>query len=143
MEKNFFSNVILAEENNMADMKFVKTHEWVCLEDDGMATIGITDHAQHALGDMVFVELPDIGEIINIGKECAVVESVKSASDIYAPVSGEVVAINEAVVANPEIINQDPQAEGWLFKVRPSGPKELNDLMDAKAYESYLAEIAH
>lgn len=127
----------------MADMKFVKTHEWVRLENDGIATIGITDHAQHALGDMVFVELPAVGKTITIGKECAVVESVKSASDAYAPLSGEVVAINDAVIATPELVNKDPQGEGWLFKVRPSNPKELDSLMDAKAYEAYLATEAH
>ncbi|EKE00525.1 MAG: hypothetical protein ACD_21C00333G0002 [uncultured bacterium] len=127
----------------MADVKFTKTHEWVRLENDGTVTVGITDHAQHALGDMVFVELPDVGKAVVSGKECAVVESVKSASDAYAPLSGEVTAVNDAVVANPELVNKDPQQEGWLIKIRPSNPKELDALMDAKAYEAYLAETAH
>lgn len=127
----------------MADKKFTKTHEWVSLETDGTATIGITDHAQHALGDMVYVELPGIGEIITAGKECGVVESVKSASDAYAPLSGEVAAVNDAVVATPELLNKDPEGSGWLFKIRPSNPKELDALMDAKTYETYLAEAAH
>lgn len=124
-------------------MKFTKTHEWVDIKDDNTVTIGITDHAQHALGDMVFVELPNVGEMIVLGKECAVVESVKSASDVYAPLSGEVIAVNDAVIAAPDLINKDPQEEGWLFKVKLSNPKELEALMDTKSYESYLAETAH
>jgi glycine cleavage system H protein len=127
----------------MTETKFTKTHEWARLEDDGTITIGITDHAQHALGDMVFVEQPDQGEIITAGKECAVVESVKSASDVYSPLSGEVIATNDEVVNKPEIINKDPQNSGWLFKIRPSNIKELDTLMDGKAYEKYLAETAH
>lgn len=127
----------------MVDIKFVKTHEWVRLEDDGTATVGITDHAQHSLGDMVFVELPEVGEMISTGKECAVVESVKSASDVYAPISGEVTEVNDDVVAAPDLINKDPQEKGWLFKIHPSDPKELDGLMNTKAYEAYLAETAH
>ena len=126
----------------MANKKFTKTHEWIGIEGDTV-TIGITDHAQHALGDMVFVELPDMGEMIFAGKECGVVESVKSASDVYAPLSGEVIAINDAVVATPDLLNKDPEEEGWLFKVKLSNPKELDALMDTKAYEVYLAETAH
>jgi glycine cleavage system H protein len=126
----------------MADMKFTKTHEWVSVEGD-IVTIGITNHAQHALGDMVFIELPDIGEMIAAGRECAVVESVKSASDVYAPLSGEVAAVNDAALATPDIVNKDPEKEGWLFKIRLSNPKELTDLMDVETYEAYLAEIAH
>lgn len=127
----------------MSNIKFTKTHEWVRLESDGTVKIGVTDHAQHALGDMVFVELPVVGEMIALGKECSVVESVKSASDVYAPISGEVIAVNELVEANPEIINQDPQNAGWLFKVHPSDLNEFHSLLDAKAYEAYLAETAH
>ena len=127
----------------MAEKKFTKTHEWVSLEIDGEAVIGVTDHAQHALGDMVYVELPGVGEILTAGKECGVVESVKSASDAYSPLSGEVIAVNDTVVATPELINKDPQENGWLFKIRPSNPKELDALMDTKAYEAYLAETAH
>lgn len=127
----------------MVSKKFTKTHEWVGIEDDNIVTIGITDHAQHALGDMVFVELPDMGEMIVAGKECGVIESVKSASDVYAPLSGEVIATNDAVVAVPDLLNNDPEVEGWLLKVKLSNPKELDTLMDAKAYEAYLAETAH
>jgi len=127
----------------MSDMKFTKTHEWVRLEDDNTVTIGITDHAQHALGDMVYVELPDVGSMLTTGKECAVVESVKSASDIYAPLGGEVIATNDDVAASPDLINNDPEEEGWLFKIRPSDPKAIDELMDNTAYEAYLAETAH
>lgn len=127
----------------MSDMKFTKTHEWVRLEDDGTVTVGITDHAQHALGDMVFVEQPEKGEALVSGKECAVVESVKSASDVYSPISGEVIATNDDVVASPDMLNKDPQKSGWLFKVRPSNVKEMDALMDIKAYEKYLADTAH
>jgi glycine cleavage system H protein len=127
----------------MSDMKFTKSHEWCRLEGDGSVTVGITDHAQHALGDMVFVELPDVGHVIAAGKECGVVESVKSASDFFSPVSGEVIAINEIVTASPDLVNKEPQGAGWLIKVRPSNVKELDGLMDAKAYEAYLAETAH
>lgn len=127
----------------MADIKFTKTHEWARLENDGTITIGITDHAQHALGDMVFVELPEIGELVNIGKECGVVESVKSASDVYSPLSGEVVGVNDDVVASPDLLNKDAQDAGWLFKIRPSNMKEFDQLLDTKAYEAYLAETAH
>lgn len=127
----------------MADMKFTKTHEWARLEADGTVTIGITDHAQHALGDIVFVEQPDKGETIIAGKECAVVESVKSASDVYSPISGEVIATNDDVVASPDMLNKDPQNSAWLFKIRPSSIKELDALLDTKAYEKYLANTAH
>ena len=127
----------------MADMKFTKTHEWVRLESDGTITIGITDHAQHALGDMVFVEQPDKGEIVSAGKECAVVESVKSASDVYSPLSGEVIAVNDDVVAKPDLINKDAQNSGWLFRIKPANTKELDALMDVATYEKYLAELAH
>lgn len=127
----------------MAEMRFTKTHEWVRLENDGTVTMGITDHAQHALGDMVFVEQPEPGEMVVAGKECAVVESVKSASDVYAPLSGEVVAVNAEVVAKPELLNKDAESGGWLFKLKPSNPKELEALMDVAAYEKYLAGLAH
>ena len=127
----------------MIDMRFTKTHEWVDLEDDNTVFIGITDHAQHALGDTVYVELPDVGEMIAVGKECAVVESVKLASDVYAPVSGEIIAVNDAVLISPDLLNEDPQEEGWLLKVRLTNKKELEALMDTKNYESYLAQIAH
>ena len=127
----------------MAEMKFSKTHEWARLEKDGTITIGITDHAQHALGDMVFVELPEVGSSVAAGKECGVVESVKSASDVFSPLSGEVVEANEAVVATPDIINKDPQNAGWLFKIKPADMKEFEKMLDAKSYETFLSETAH
>ena len=100
--------------NIPAELKYIASHEWLRLEDDGTITVGITDHAQDLLGDVVFVELPDVGDIIAVDDEISVVESVKAASDVYAPISGEVVAINEALEDDPEIINSDPYGEGWL-----------------------------
>lgn len=126
-----------------ANAKYTKTHEWVRLENDGTATIGITDHAQHSLGDMVFVELPAVGTQVAASKECGVVESVKSASDLYSPISGEVTANNADVTATPALLNQDPQGKGWLFKVRVKDAKELDALMDAVAYEAFAATCEH
>ncbi|MFA7270480.1 MAG: glycine cleavage system protein GcvH [Sterolibacterium sp.] len=120
--------------NFPANLKYAKSHEWARLDADGMVTIGITDHAQEALGDIVFLELPETGRKLKAGEECAVVESVKAASDIYAPISGEVAARNDAAAAAPESINQDAYA-AWLFKIKPSNPKELDALLDAAAYE--------
>ncbi len=125
--------------NIPADLKYTPSHEWVRLEADGTATVGITDHAQEALGDIVFLELPEIGRQVEAGKECAVVESVKAASDIYAPVAGEVVARNDAAVDAPESVNQDAYA-AWLFKLRPVNPADLGGLLDAAAYEKVVAE---
>ena len=124
-------------------MRFTKTHEWAIVEDDNSIVIGITDHAQHALGDIVFVELPEEGEMIAAGKECAVIESVRSASDIYSPVSGEVLTINKDVLVTPYLVNQDPHAEGWFIRVRPSNIFELEKLMNLTDYEAYLAQIAN
>lgn len=129
--------------NIPTNAKYTKTHEWVRSENDGTATIGITEHAQEALGDMVFVELPEIGKQITAGKECGVIESVKSASDLYAPISGEVTANNDAVTTTPALLNQDPQNSGWLFRVRVKDTKELDALMDAAAYEAFLATCEH
>lgn len=123
--------------------KYTKTHEWVRLETDGTATIGITAHAQEALGDMVFVELPAVGAQVTAGKECGVVESVKSASDLYSPISGEVTANNAAVTATPALLNQDPHDQGWLFRVRVKDTKELDTLMDAAAYQAFLTTCEH
>lgn len=120
-----------------ADLKYTKSHEWVRVV-DGIATVGITDHAQHELTDVVFVEVPAAGKALKAGETCAVVESVKTASDIYAPVSGEVVASNAAVVQNPALVNTDPYGEGWFFKVKVSQASELNGLMDAKAYAASI-----
>jgi len=116
-----------------SNLKYTQSHEWLRQEADGTVTVGITDHAQEALGDIVFLELPDAGRTVKAGEECAVVESVKAASDIYAPVSGEVVARNDAAVDAPESINQDAYA-AWLFKLKPSNPGELAALLDAAGY---------
>jgi glycine cleavage system H protein len=119
---------------------YTDSHEWVSAEDDGTARIGITDHAQEALGDLVFVELPAIGDEISQGDPCAVVESVKAASDIYAPVSGKVIDINEDLDADPSIINGDPYEDGWLFEVELFDTEELDGLKDAEAYELSLED---
>jgi len=120
-----------------ADLKYTKSHEWVRVA-DGIATVGITDHAQHELTDVVFVEVPAVGKALRAGETCAVVESVKTASDIYAPVSGDVVASNPAVVENPALVNTDPYGEGWFFKVKMSQPAELSGLLEAKAYAASI-----
>ncbi|OHC65511.1 MAG: glycine cleavage system protein H [Rhodocyclales bacterium GWA2_65_20] len=124
--------------NIPANLKYTQSHEWAKLEADGTVTVGITDHAQEALGDIVFLELPQAGRAVSAGQECAVVESVKAASDIYAPVSGEIVASNQAAVDAPESINQDAHAT-WLFKIKPSQPAQLDALLDAAAYEKVAA----
>lgn len=123
-----------------ADLKYTKSHEWVRQEADGTVSVGITHHAQELLGDMVFVENPTVGRVLAVGEECAVVESVKAASDVYAPVAGEVVAVNEAVEASPETINQDPYG-AWMFKLKPSG--DLASLMDAAAYQAFVESESH
>ena len=119
--------------NVPANLKYTKSHEWARREADGSLTIGITDHAQEALGDIVFLELPEAGRTVKAGEEIAVVESVKAASDIYAPVSGEIVAINQPAADAPESVNQDAYA-AWLFKLKPSSPAEYDALLDAAAY---------
>ena len=120
-------------------MKYTKSHEWVEHLDDGTVRVGITDLAQDLLGDMVFVELPEVGNEVSVGEECAVVESVKAASDIYSPLSGEISAVNEAVTDTPEIVNQSPYENGWLFELKPSAKAEIDDLLNADAYNE-LAE---
>jgi len=122
--------------NTPSDLKYASSHEWARLEADGTVTVGITDHAQNALGDVVFVELPDVGSTLNAGQEAGVVESVKAASDIYAPVSGEVIAINGVLEDSPETINGDPYHDGWFFRIQPNDIDELNDLLDAEAYQA-------
>lgn len=124
------------------DLKYTKDHEWVRLEADGNVTVGITDHAQEQLGDLVFVELPQVGAKLTDGKDCAVVESVKAASDVYAPVGGEVVAVNNKLADAPETINQDPYGEGWMFRVKPDAAK-LDQLLDAAGYKALLESEAH
>ena len=123
--------------NVPANLKYAKSHEWAKLEADGLVTVGISDHAQEALGDIVFLELPEVGRKVRAGEECAVVESVKAASDIYAPVTGEVVAVNQAAVDAPESVNQDAYA-AWLFKLKPDNAADLDGLLDAAAYQSTL-----
>ena len=125
--------------NIPADLKYTESHEWVRMEADGTLTVGITEYAQDALGDIVFVELPKVGKAYTAGDDAAVVESVKAASDIYAPVSGAVVAVNEAVAAAPESINADAYS-AWLFKIKPSDPAAINGLLDAAAYGKNTAD---
>ncbi|HEY6895987.1 MAG TPA: glycine cleavage system protein GcvH [Rhodocyclaceae bacterium] len=124
--------------NVPAELKYTKSHEWAKLEADGTVTVGITDHAQEALGDIVFLELPEAGRSVKAGEEVAVVESVKAASDIYAPISGEVIESNQAAVDGPEAVNQDAYA-AWLFKIKPADPAELNALLDAAGYTAIAA----
>lgn len=126
-----------------ANLKYTKSHEWVEELDDGTMRIGITDHAQDLLGDMVFVELPEVGSDLELGGECAVVESVKAASDVYTPLSGEVVEVNEALSDNPELVNQEPYGEGWIFRLAPSKPDELSELLNAEEYEAAASEEDH
>ena len=123
--------------NTPENLKYAASHEWAKLEADGTVTIGVTDHAQEALGDVVFLELPDVGRVVKAGESVAVIESVKAASDIYAPISGEVIAINDAAVDAPESVNADAYAT-WLFKIKPSDASELAKLMDAAAYNATL-----
>ena len=125
--------------NIPADLKYTESHEWVRAEADGTVTVGITEFAQDALGDIVFVELPKVGKSYTAGDDAAVVESVKAASDIYAPVSGEVVAVNDAVVDAPDSINQDAYS-AWLFKLKPSDANAINGLLDAAGYGKATAE---
>ena len=116
------------------ELKFLKSHEWARVEDDGTVTVGISHHAQGLLGDLVYVELPQVGDSVDAGNGCAVVESVKAASDVYSPVSGEIVAVNDALADKPETINEDAYGDGWIFVVRPSDTSELEDMLDPDAY---------
>jgi len=127
--------------NVPSDLRYTQSHEWARLEADGTVLVGITDHAQEALGDIVFLELPDVGRQVKAGEECAVVESVKAASDIYAPIAGEVVARNDDALGAPESVNQDAYA-AWLFKLKPSNAADINGLLDAAAYAK-VAEADH
>lgn len=123
--------------NIPSDLKYAKSHEWVRVS-DGLATIGITDHAQHELTDVVFVELPAVGRKVKAGEACAVVESVKTASDIYSPVSGEVSEVNRAVVENPALVNSEPYGNGWFFKLRLANPGEVNALLGPEQYQAQI-----
>ncbi|MCP1727456.1 glycine cleavage system H protein [Natronospira proteinivora] len=123
-----------------AELKYAKSHEWVRVEDDGTITVGISDHAQGALGDLVYVEAPEVGESYGAGDAAAVVESVKAASDIYCPVAGEVVESHESLADEPEHVNEDPYGEGWIFRLRPEKPEDVDGLMDAAAYQKLLED---
>lgn len=123
-----------------SELKYASSHEWARLEEDGTVTIGITDHAQEALGDVVFVELPEVGDRLAVGDEAGVVESVKAASDIYAPVSGEVIAINEALEDEPETVNADPYNDGWFYRIQPDDTEELENLLSAEDYAEHCAD---
>ncbi len=120
------------------DLKYAKTHEWARLEPDGAVSVGITDHAQELLGDVVYIELPEMGRKVRAGEECAVVESVKAASDIYSPISGEITAVNTSLADSPEAVNADAYA-AWLFRIEPANAAEMDQLLDAPAYRA-LAE---
>ncbi len=124
--------------NVPAELKYSKEHEWLRKEADGTYTVGITEHAQELLGDMVFVDLPEVGATVEAGADCAVAESVKAASDIYAPISGEIVAVNEELNDSPELVNSDPYGEGWMFRLQPANPAQINDMLDAAAYSDLI-----
>ena len=123
--------------NTPDDLKYASTHEWISVNEDGLVTVGISDHAQEALGDIVFVELPEAGASVNSKEEVAVVESVKAASDIYSPLTGEVVEINESLLDSPETVNASPYELGWFFKIRMENEAELDDLMNSESYSEY------
>ncbi len=126
-----------------ANLKYAKSHEWVEVLGDGSVKIGITDHAQELLGDMVYVEVPEVGAAVSVGEECAVVESVKAASDIYSPVTGEVIAVNEELADTPDLVNNHPFGDGWIMQVKLTEEGELEELMDADAYAEAIAEEEH
>ena len=129
--------------NVPAELRYTKSHEWVRREDDGSVTIGITDYAQEQLGDLVFVELPEVGAALDAGAECCVVESVKAASDVYSPLAGEVVAVNETLADAPESINSDPYGDGWLFRLNPADAAAADALLDAAGYQAAVDAESH
>ena len=129
--------------NIPSDLKYTTSHEWVRDDGDGVVTIGISDHAQELLGDLVFVELPEVGATLTAGSECAVVESVKAASDVYAPLTGEVTEVNEALADAPETINEDAYEAGWIFRLKIETPAEMDDLMNAEAYTEHAESEEH
>ena len=126
--------------NIPADLRYAATHEWVRPEGNGIFTVGISEHAQELLGDMVFVELPDVGATVSAGDDIAVAESVKAASDVYAPICGEIVAVNEDLEDSPELVNSDPYGDGWLFRIKADDIKEVEGLLDAESYETSITE---
>ncbi|MBU2874077.1 glycine cleavage system protein GcvH [Marinobacter salexigens] len=123
------------------DLKYIETHQWVRVDADGTATIGITDFAQEQLGDVVYIGVPEVGDTVTGGEEAGVAESVKSASDVFSPVTGEVVEINESLEDEPEKVNEDPYGDGWMFKVKLADKGELDGLMDADTYSEHLAAV--
>lgn len=129
--------------NIPADLKYTRTHEWVRLDDDGNITVGISEHAQDQLGDMVYVEVPEVGREVEAEEACAVVESVKAASDVYAPIAGEVIEANADLGDRPETVNQDAFGEGWLFRLAPANVNDLDALLDADAYSDFLEAEEH
>jgi glycine cleavage system H protein len=128
---------------NPGELKFLKSHEWARVEDNGQVTIGISDHAQGLLGDLVYVELPNVGDTVTAGAAVAVVESVKAASDVYSPVSGKVVAVNDALSDKPETINEDAWGEGWILVVKPDSLDEVNELLSPDEYSELLEDEDH
>jgi glycine cleavage system H protein len=129
--------------NIPVELKYAKSHEWARVNDDGSVTVGISDTAQDQLGDMVFIEVPEVGQTVTAVEACAVVESVKAASDVYAPLGGEIVEVNENLADSPETVNNDAYGEGWIFRLEPADAGELAALMDAEAYEAFLASEDH
>jgi glycine cleavage system H protein len=123
-----------------SNLKYSKTHEWVRVENDGTATIGITDHAQGLLGDVVYVELPELQTTLHVGEECGVIESVKAAADLYSPVTGDVVAVNEELTEKPNLLNEAPYGNGWIFRIRLENGAGLEDLLAADEYHDYMSE---
>lgn len=123
-----------------SELRYASTHEWVRPEGDGVFTVGITEHAQELLGDMVFLDLPDVGDEVNTGDDVAVAESVKAASDVYAPISGEVVEVNEELEDSPELVNSDPYGDGWLYKIKATDASEVDGLLDAEGYQESIDE---
>ena len=129
--------------NAPKELKYTKSHEWARREADGSITVGITDHAQHLLGDLVFIELPEVGRELAAGEECSVVESVKAASDVYSPIAGTVTAVNNDAESTPEVVNQDAYGKGWLFRMTPAASSGFDSLLDAAAYDAVVASEAH
>ena len=129
--------------NVPGDLRFTESHEWVQLQEDGTVMVGITDYAQTSLGELVYVELPDAGDVIDANDDCAVIESVKAASDIYCPLTGQVEEVNAELENNPGLVNESPYDKGWLFKLTPDRQEDVKKLMDAEAYRKVVAEEAH
>ena len=129
--------------NIPVELKYAKTHEWARINDDGSVTVGISDSAQDQLGDMVYIEVPELGQTVIAEEACAVIESVKAASDIYAPIGGEIVEVNESLADTPETVNQDVYGEGWIFRLTPTDKGEMDALMDADAYQGFLDSEEH